>query len=77
RASVGNQPALLMMPDEDPLAQTLEQFRDVPRDEFQQRAGALISRGYQLTDIHPDKGHRSQQTDRKVRLEYKTDDIFQ
>lgn len=37
---------LLMCPDEDPMAQLLEQYRDVPRLEFQRIAGELMSRGY-------------------------------
>ncbi len=37
---------LLMCPEDDPMAQLLEQYRDFPRDEFQRIAGELMSRGY-------------------------------
>ncbi len=37
---------LLMCPDEDPMAKLLEQYRDVPKAEFQRIAGELMSRGY-------------------------------
>jgi transcriptional regulator with XRE-family HTH domain len=37
---------LLMCPDEDPMATLLEQYRDVPKAEFQRIAGELMSRGY-------------------------------
>jgi transcriptional regulator with XRE-family HTH domain len=37
---------LLMCPDEDPMAKLLEEYRDVPKAEFQQIAGELMSRGY-------------------------------
>jgi transcriptional regulator with XRE-family HTH domain len=37
---------LLMCPDEDPMAKLLEQYRDVPKAEFQKIAGELMSRGY-------------------------------
>ena len=40
---------LLMCPDEDPIAQLLEPYRDLPREEFQRVAGELVSRGYQLS----------------------------
>ena len=37
---------LLMCPDEDPMAQLLEQYRDLSKVEFQRIAGDLMSRGY-------------------------------
>lgn len=37
---------LLMCPDEDPMAKLLEQYRDMPKTEFQRIAGELMSRGY-------------------------------
>jgi transcriptional regulator with XRE-family HTH domain len=37
---------LLMCPDEDPMAKLLEEYRDVPKAEFQRIAGELMSRGY-------------------------------
>lgn len=40
---------LLMCPDEDPMAQLLEQYRDLPRDEFQRIAADFVVRGYRGT----------------------------
>jgi transcriptional regulator with XRE-family HTH domain len=43
----GVHPAVLLMcPDEDPMAKLLEEYRDVPKAEFQRIAGELMSRGY-------------------------------
>lgn len=43
----GVHPAVLLMcPEEDPMAKLLEQYRDVPKAEFQRIAGELMSRGY-------------------------------
>lgn len=43
-------PAVLVMcPDEDPLAKYLEQYRDVPKDEFQRIAMDIMVRGYRGT----------------------------
>ncbi len=40
---------LLMCPDEDPMAKLLEQYRDLPRDEFQRIASDFVARGYRGT----------------------------
>jgi len=37
---------LLMCPTEDAIAQVLEPYRDLPKDDFQRIAGELVSRGY-------------------------------